>query len=61
VSRKIVKWAVNASQLSIADCGFPIGFFRKALIGNRQSQIGNRTAHRLPPNGVLTKERLFRI
>ena len=27
---------------TIGDCGFPIGFFRYGLIGDRQSQIGNR-------------------
>ena len=37
--------------LPIADCGFPIGFFRYGLIGNRQLQIGNRMTHRLPPGG----------
>jgi hypothetical protein len=32
------RWSVT---LPIANCGFPIGFFRFGLIGNRQSQIGN--------------------
>ena len=32
------RWAVT---LPIADCGFPVAFFRYGLIDNWQSQIGN--------------------
>ena len=35
------RWAIT---LPSADCGFPIGFFRYGLIGNRQSPIGNQMA-----------------
>jgi hypothetical protein len=34
--------------LAIADCGFPIRFFRYRLICNRQSQIGNSLRLRDP-------------
>ncbi|MFZ0063921.1 MAG: hypothetical protein WAL47_17950, partial [Pyrinomonadaceae bacterium] len=38
--------------MPIDDGGFSIGFFRYGLIGNRQSQIGNRRALPLPRGGT---------